>query len=189
MGKARPPMLLLLLAGALALAAGVAAAQDGDFEASADDLVLDDGGHGERDYVAEAFARMDSDRDGVLTLEEFETGSARPRGMDGVGVVYQRLPARFRALDADASGYLEAGEFEALVQRWQGPGPAPSLQAADRNGDARLDFREFARMLAPPDDAPPDHEADGAALGAEQERPQGRRHRARQFHVQVMAAG
>lgn len=106
--------------------------------------------NGEVDAAATAFARMDSDRDGQLSLREFEKGIASPRGYDGSGgVVYQRLPARFRALDGDASGYLEAVEFATFVQRWHGPGAAPALLASDRNGDGRLDFREFVALLAP----------------------------------------
>lgn len=102
------------------------------------------------DVAGEAFARMDSDRDGQLSLEEFEKGIRLARGSQGAAVVYQRLPARFRALDRDTSGYLEAGEFAELVQRWRGPGPAPgALAPVDRSGDGRIDFREFAALMAP----------------------------------------
>ncbi|MEO8159899.1 MAG: EF-hand domain-containing protein [Arenimonas sp.] len=103
----------------------------------------------EDDAAAQAFARMDSNRDGQLSLEEFEKGISLPRGAGGEGVVYQRLPARFRAFDSDTSGFLEAGEFAALMRHWQGPGEAPTLAAIDRNGDGRIDFREFAALHAP----------------------------------------
>jgi Ca2+-binding EF-hand superfamily protein len=101
------------------------------------------------DEVSEAFARMDSDRDGQLSLQEFEKGSARPYGSAREGVVYQRLPARFRALDTDADGYLAADEYAGLATRWQGVDSAPAFEIADGNGDARIDFREFAALHAP----------------------------------------
>jgi Ca2+-binding EF-hand superfamily protein len=101
------------------------------------------------DEANEAFARMDSDRDGQLSLQEFEKGSARPYGSAREGVVYQRLPARFRALDTDADGYLAADEYAGLATRWQGVDSAPAFEIADGNGDARIDFREFAALHAP----------------------------------------
>jgi Ca2+-binding EF-hand superfamily protein len=96
------------------------------------------------DEATAAFAAMDSDRDGQLSLKEFEKGVAPARGANRPGVVYQRLPARFRALDRDGSGYLEAGEFS-----------AEALARFDFDNDGRLDFREFAAMHAPASDAQP----------------------------------
>jgi Ca2+-binding EF-hand superfamily protein len=103
------------------------------------------------DEAAEAFARMDSDRDGQLSLKEFEQGIARPYGSQRDGVVYQRLPAGFRALDADADGYLEAAEYANLASRWPASRTPPPYAEADRSGDGRIDFREFAALHAPPE--------------------------------------
>jgi Ca2+-binding EF-hand superfamily protein len=102
--------------------------------------------------IAEVFARMDSDRDGQVSLEEFEAGIRRPYGAEREGVVYQKLPARFRVLDADANGFLDAHEYAGLAPRWQGSGEPPSFEAADVDKDGRIDFREFAREHAPHDD-------------------------------------
>jgi Ca2+-binding EF-hand superfamily protein len=99
------------------------------------------------------FAQMDSDRDGQVSQGEFEKGLRQPHGASRDGVVYQRLPARFRVLDADADGYLDAEEYVRLGIGWRGAGPVPAFAEADRSGDAKVDFREFAALHAPRTDA------------------------------------
>lgn len=69
------------------------------------------------------------------------------------GLVYQRLPAHFRDRDTDKSGFLEAGEFAALRMVVAAGDAAPTMASADSNGDARLDFREYAALMAKLDGA------------------------------------
>jgi hypothetical protein len=157
---------MLLLSGLLALAAPVAGAQPQAAAAGPGPAAVEPEPGLDGDEAAEVFARLDSDRDGQLSLEEFRAGLQRPYGSDRPGVVYQRLPARFRALDLDGTSYLEPAEFAVLVGHWRGPGPEPEFATADRDGDGRIDFREFVALLAPREPAPSEPPAPEAAAAA-----------------------
>jgi len=145
--RARLAWLALVLCAAATVAARELPPASDDY----DDITLPDSPE-DAAAATEAFARMDSNRDGELSLEEFEKGLARPFGSQREGVVYQKLPARFRMFDTDGSSYLEPGEYAALVQRWFGPAEAPTLAQADHDHDGRIDFREFALEFAPRDE-------------------------------------
>lgn len=94
------------------------------------------------DEAQTRFRQFDADRDGQLTLAEFGTGMAQFNG-----VVYQRLPAQFRVLDRDESGFLEATEYAALPMLRKAGDTAPTLADADANGDRRIDFKEYAALM------------------------------------------
>jgi hypothetical protein len=96
-----------------------------------------------------AFKRIDSNHDQQLSREEFMAALSNGRQ----GLVYQRLPAHFRDRDTDKSGFLEAGEFAALRMVVAAGDAAPTMASADSNGDARLDFREYAALMAKLDGA------------------------------------
>lgn len=87
------------------------------------------------------FRQFDLDQDGQLTIAEFNAGMAK-----FTGVVYQRLPAQFRALDKDQSGFLEAVEYTTVPMLRKAGADAPTLADVDANGDQRIDFKEYAAL-------------------------------------------
>ncbi|MBP8098497.1 MAG: hypothetical protein KAY03_04195 [Arenimonas sp.] len=105
-----------------------------------------------------AFARLDTNHDRQLSLDEFKAAPAGRRQ----GLVYPRLPAHFRTRDLDQSGFLEAEEFAALQMVINAGSAAPTLASADGNGDGRLDFREYVLLMAMLDGALPQAGTDKA---------------------------
>jgi hypothetical protein len=97
------------------------------------------------------FERTDTNHDGQLSLDEFKAGVSASR----LGVIYQRLPSKFRSADADQSGFLEADEFAALPIIRSAGSEAPTLASADGDHNAKLDFREYVAMMAQLDGATP----------------------------------
>lgn len=108
-------MLRGALAGAAVLAAltGAALAEQGDGRCGRllDRLDADDNGRIERTEVmaaqARRFARLDSDRDGVLTEAQFVDAM--------VERMRTRLERRFDRMDADGDGRLTVIEFQAVA--------------------------------------------------------------------------
>jgi EF hand len=102
--------------------------------------------------AAEAvFNRLDVNHDQQLSRQEFEAGLNGHRQ----GLVYQRLPAHFRSRDTNQNGYLEADELAVLQRLIGARSTGPTLASADSNGDAKLDFREYALLMATLDGALP----------------------------------
>ena len=79
------------------------------------------------------FDRMDTDRDGKVTREEFERAyQTRAR----------RALDRFRALDTDRDGTLSRQEF-----MQEAPQGQSAFSALDRNKDGRISQEEYQRMI------------------------------------------
>eukprot|EP01048_Picozoa_sp_COSAG05_P008399 COSAG05_NODE_638_length_8163_cov_16.318452_6_plen_289_part_00 len=64
-----------------------------------------------RENLFTAFARMDSNKDGVLTMSEFQRG-LRQRGIQLTGA---EMKALMRVVDQDGDGSVDYGEFMRLV--------------------------------------------------------------------------
>jgi Ca2+-binding EF-hand superfamily protein len=80
--------------------------------------------------LAQQFALIDSNRDGLLERGELEAYAAERRALRKAA---QKL--RFAQLDADKDGFLAGSE---LVER-------PRLERRDINGDGRVDLAEFSQ--------------------------------------------
>jgi Ca2+-binding EF-hand superfamily protein len=105
------------------------------------------------DAVNAAFARLDKNRDGSISFEEFSAATA-PFSRD-------TLRAAFNLFDTDRSGSITMNEFTAMLDRLglcprsgapQAEG-APSqevaalFQAADKDSDGSVSFEEFISLL------------------------------------------
>lgn len=97
------------------------------------------------------FERLDQNQDGQLSEAEFRAGFPSAR----LGVVYQRLSAKFRESDRNQSGFLEADEYAELPIIIHAGPDAPTLASVDSSHDDRLDFREYVAMVAVLDGAIP----------------------------------
>lgn len=100
--------------------------------------------------VDATFRLWDRDRNGVLSLQEFRTGSASLR-REGVRQSRQRV--QFDKVDANDNGAVDAGEYPALLLVERAGKSAPALSAFDANRNGRLEFVEYqglVRRLAPP---------------------------------------
>ncbi|MGH8617161.1 MAG: EF-hand domain-containing protein [Burkholderiales bacterium] len=83
--------------------------------------------------VLRKFDRMDTDRDGKVSREEFERAyQTRAR----------RELDRFRMLDTDHDGFLSRQEFAKEAPQGQS-----AFSALDRNKDGRISQEEYQRMI------------------------------------------
>jgi hypothetical protein len=96
------------------------------------------------------FTTWDSDRNGVLSLTEFQNGWMMLRR---AGEIEARLHEQFKAIDANHDGAIDAGEYSNLVLVKRAGASAQPLSAFDTNKNQRLEFGEYMalvrRMSAP----------------------------------------
>lgn len=100
------------------------------------------------DEASRLIASVDRDKDGRLEFREFvELISPPDLGDDPDEDVRQA----FAVLDTDGDGYLTLADLRAAVQRLGGQlgglDVEAVLQTADRDGDHRISFDEFAKMM------------------------------------------
>lgn len=105
------------------------------------------------DPVAATFKAWDKNGDGQLSLPEFRAGWEQ---MQAALRVEQALRRQFAALDTNHDGAIDASEYGNLVLIKQAGKAAPPLARFDANGDGKLEFVEYVKLvqaLAPPQDA------------------------------------
>lgn len=105
--------------------------------------------------VKERFAKMDANRDGVVTREEIDAIKSTRRA--------QMQDRRFAMMDVDSNGSISRAEFDGAIakrgerraerggKRWKrgARGPEAMLARADTNSDGRLTLTEaLARPMA-----------------------------------------
>ena len=94
---------------------------------------------------ARAFKRIDKDRSGLITADEFSLKkSSQPVLPKSMGILEAaEYRSTFNSLDFDGNGFLTFGEFAAVL-RPSGPGILEAIFAeADRNGDGKISFAEY----------------------------------------------
>lgn len=96
-----------------------------------------------RETPEQKFARMDSNQDSMISLEEFKVAmEAQHRA-----VVISRLQRQFSRMDVNKSAAIESNEFANLPIVRRKDLNAPSFADADSNGDAKLDFKEYVTLV------------------------------------------
>ena len=126
---------LLLVAGALPAAAQTAApagSQPANGQAQA------------KSRTEALFGALDTNKDKVLSLPEFQAGYASVQRTIALDL---RLREQFRAVDADRSGAIETGEYANLVLVKQAGAAAPGLAAFDANKNQKLEFAEYLTVV------------------------------------------
>ncbi len=106
-----------------------------------------------RDKVSKAFAKIDSNGDGMVAAREFAASKEglkkrlKEKGLTDKEIA-ERLDKQFAALDEDADGKVSSKEFVTkAVQRER-----KSFKAKDANGDDQLNPKEFAAKAEGDDD-------------------------------------
>ena len=101
--------------------------------------------------AAEAtFARWDTDHNGVLSLEEFRTGSHAMAQAARAAARYAAeasLRGQFESIDANDDAAIGADEYPNLMLVRRAGASAPALAAFDANRDGRLQFGEYLAMV------------------------------------------
>ncbi len=91
-----------------------------------------------------AFAAWDSDKNGMLSLNEFRAGWAAVRRLSEVQA---RLQEQFRTVDTNRNNAIDTSEYTNLLLVKRAGKSAPPLSAFDSNKSQRLEFPEYVSLV------------------------------------------
>ena len=115
----------LVSLGVLAVAASFAFAQDPPNESHA--------GPGKRPSPGQLFKKLDTNGDGVLSLDEFKASPLGQKDAAKAEEIYQKM-------DTQADGKVTFEEFKAFRPAWN---PEQAFKKLDTNSDGTLSLEEF----------------------------------------------
>ena len=94
--------------------------------------------------ISAAFTAWDADKNGTLSLAEFQDGWLALRR---AGEIQARLRTQFHAVDANRNNAIDASEYISLVLVKRAGKSAPPLSTFDTNKDQRLQFGEYLELV------------------------------------------
>lgn len=96
------------------------------------------------DPAATTFKAWDKNADGQLSLVEFRAGWEQTQAVARTQMALRR---QFASLDANHDDGLDATEYANLVLIKQAGKSAPPLARFDANGNAKLEFPEYVKLV------------------------------------------
>ena len=96
------------------------------------------------DPAAATVKAWDKNADGQLSLVEFRAGWEQTQAAARTQMALRR---QFASIDANHDGGLDATEYANLVLIKQAGKAAPPLSRFDANGNAKLEFAEYVKLV------------------------------------------
>ncbi len=96
------------------------------------------------DEATRTFRAWDKNGDGQLTMAEFSEGFKRAQATVQAAANLRR---QFAAIDANHSGAIDPTEYPNLVLIKNAGRNAPSLSRFDGNGNGKLEFNEYVKLV------------------------------------------
>lgn len=90
------------------------------------------------------FKAWDTDKNGVLSLQEFRAGT---QAMRRAVKARESLRGQFKAVDVDNNNVIDANEYGKLVLIIKAGNDAPPLSAYDKNKNQTLEFAEYVVLV------------------------------------------
>ena len=106
--------------------------------------------------IKEILHEFDKNEDGVVDMQEFEStlhGKANRDAIQKALVQRSGIRKTFKQFDKDGNGFITRDEFRKVVEakyqaRFSSNAVDKLMVNADKNGDGRIDFEEFAQSFS-----------------------------------------